>query len=52
MTTYPHMDRYYEQIAELIEFGGSTNEENIRWAFQNCLAAYCSEHPERSSAAL
>ena len=47
MTTYPHMDRYYEQIAELIEFGGSTNEENIRWAFQNCLAAYCSEHPER-----
>ena len=32
---------------ELIAFGGLANEENIRSAFQNCLAAYCAEHSER-----
>ena len=37
MPTYPHIDSYYEQLRELIEFGGATNEENIRPAFQNCL---------------
>ena len=47
MPTYPHIDSYYEQLRELVEFGGATNEENIRPAFQNCLVAYCGEHSER-----
>ena len=47
MPTYPHIDSYYEQLRELIELGGATNEENIRPAFQNCLVAYCGEHSER-----
>ena len=47
MPTYPHIDSYYEHLRELIEFGGATNEENIRPAFQNCLVAYCGEHSER-----
>ena len=44
MPTYPHIDSYYEQLRELIEFGGATNEENIRLAFLNCLSDYCKEH--------
>ena len=47
MPTYPHIDSYYEQLRELIEFGGATNEENIRLAFLNCLSDYCKEHSER-----
>ena len=47
MPTYPHIDSYYEQLLELIEFGGATNEENIRLAFLNCLSEYCKEHSER-----
>ena len=47
MPAYPHIDRYYGELSELIEFGGLANEENIRSAFQNCLAAYCAEHSER-----
>ena len=47
MPTYPHIERYREELAQLIEFGGSDNEENIRPAFQNCLAAYCADHRER-----
>ncbi len=47
MPTYQHIDSYYEQLRELIEFGGATNEENIRLAFLNCLSDYCKEHPER-----
>ena len=47
MPTYPHIDSYYEQLRELIEFGGATNEENIRLAFLNCLTEYCKEHSER-----
>ena len=47
MPTYPHIDSYYEQLHELIEFGGATNEENIRLAFLNCLSDYCKEHSER-----
>ena len=47
MPTYPHIDSYYEQLRELIEFGGATNEENIRLAFLNCLSEYCKEHSER-----
>ncbi len=47
MPTYDHIDRYHRELAELIEFGGADNEENIRPAFQNCLAAYCVDHSER-----
>ena len=47
MATYPHIDSYYEKLHELIEFGGATNEENIRLAFLNCLSDYCKEHSER-----
>ena len=47
MPAYSHIDRYYSELSELIEFGGLANEENIRSAFQNCLAAYCAEHSER-----
>ena len=47
MPAYPHIDRYYSELSELIEFGGLANEENIRSAFQNCLVAYCAEHSER-----
>ena len=47
MTTYDHIDRYHRELAELIEFGGVDNEENIRAAFQNCLAAFCADHSER-----
>ncbi len=47
MPDYPHIDRYYSDLAELIELGGSDNELNIRPAFQNCLAAYCAAHREK-----
>ena len=47
MTDYPDIDCYYGELSQLIEFGGLDNEENIRPAFQNCLAAYCSDHAER-----
>ena len=47
MPDYPHIERYREELAELIEFGGSDSELNIRPAFQNCLAAYCRDHRER-----
>ena len=47
MTTYPHIDRYHEDLRQLIEFGGSDNEQSIRRAFESCLTAYCREHKER-----
>ncbi len=47
MPDYPHISRYHRELAELIEFGGADNEENIRPAFLNCLAAYCADHSER-----
>ena len=47
MATYPHIERYREELQELIAFGGSDNELNIRPAFQNCLAAYCRDHREK-----
>ena len=47
MAAYPHIERYYSELSQLIEIGGLANEENIRSAFQNCLAAYCAEHTER-----
>ena len=47
MSTYEHIRRYHRELAELIEFGGVDNEENVRSAFQNCLAAYCADHSER-----
>ena len=47
MPSYPHIERYRAELAELIEFGGSDSELNIRPAFQGCLAAYCRDHRER-----
>ena len=47
MPDYPYLDRYRRELAELIEFGGADNEENIRPAFQNCLTSYCAERTER-----
>ena len=47
MPSYPHIEEYRAKLQELIEFGGSDNEENIRPAFQNCLDAYCRDHRER-----
>ena len=47
MPDYPHIERYYEDLRKLIEFGGSTNEQSIRPAFQHGLDAYCREHRER-----
>ena len=47
MPSYPHIEQYRAKLQELIEFGGSDNEENIRPAFQNCLDSYCRDHRER-----
>ena len=47
MPTYPHIQRYHQDLARLIEAGGSDSELNIRPAFQNCLAAYCAAHKEK-----
>ena len=47
MPSYPHIEEYRAKLQEMIEFGGSDNEENIRPAFQNCLDAHCHDHRER-----
>ena len=46
MPTYPRIERYYTELNDLIQFGGSDNESSIRAAFQNCLSEYCSKHRE------
>ena len=47
MPSYSHIDQYRARLRDLIDFGGSDNEENIRPAFQNCLDSYCRDHRER-----
>ena len=47
MPAYPNIEAYYEAIQQLIDYGGSDSESNIRPAFQNCLAAYCGDHKEK-----
>ena len=47
MPSYQHIEEYRTKLQDLIELGGSDNEENIRPAFQNCLDAYCRDHRER-----
>ena len=47
MPSYPHIEEYRARLQELIEYGGSDNEENIRPAFQNCLDSYCRDHREK-----
>ena len=47
MPSYPHIERYRAELAQLVDAGGSASELNIRPAFQNCLAAYCAGHRER-----
>ena len=46
MPTYPHIETYYKELEDIIQFGGSDNESSIRAAFQNCLSQYCSDHRE------
>ena len=46
MPSYPHIETYYAHKQRLIAYGGSDNEQSIRAAFQNCLAAYCRSHRE------
>ena len=46
MPDYPHIESYYEELRRLIEFGGSTNEQSTRRAFESCLTAYCLGHRE------
>ena len=46
MPTYPHIESYYTELNDLIQFGGSDNELSIRKAFQDCLSEYCSNHRE------
>ena len=47
MPAYTHIDRYHDELSQLIEFDGLDNEENIRLAFQNCLVAYCADRSEQ-----
>ena len=47
MPSYPHIEHYYTAKQELIDYGGSDSELNIRPAFQNCLAAYCGDHRDK-----
>ena len=47
MPTYTHIETYYSKLQELVQFGGSDNELNIRRAFENCLDAYCRDHKEK-----
>ena len=47
MPAYPHIEIYYSELSDLIEFGGSDNESSIRRAFENCLSQYCSDHRDR-----
>ena len=47
MPSYPHIETYYAKLQELVQFGGSNNELNIRRAFENCLDAYCHDHKEK-----
>ena len=47
MQRYPHIETYYSRLQELVQFGGSDNEQSIRPAFLNCLSAYCQDQRER-----
>ena len=47
MPSYPHIERYREYLQQLIDYGGSDSELNIRPAFQNCLDANCRDHSEK-----
>ena len=46
MPTYSHIESYYKELEDIIQFGGSDNEMSIRKAFQDCLSEYCSDHRE------
>ena len=46
MPTYPHIETYYKELEDIVQFGGSDNESSIRAAFQNCLSQYCANHRE------
>ncbi len=46
MPTFPHIETYYQELEDIIQFGSSDNESSIRAAFQTCLSQYCSDHLE------
>ena len=46
-SSFPHIERYYEDLSELQDYGGSDNEQSIRRAFENCLDSYCRSHREK-----
>lgn len=46
MPTYPHIERCYTELEDIIQFGGSDNESSIRKALQDCPSEYCSNHRE------
>ena len=47
MPSYPHIETYYARLDELIQYGGSDNEQSIRRAFENCLDSYCHDRRDR-----
>ena len=47
MPDYLHIDRYRQDLQEMIDYGGSDNESSIRNAFERCLDAYCRDHREK-----
>ena len=47
MPDYLHIDRYRQDLQEMIDYGGSDNESSIRNAFERCLDAYCHDHREK-----
>ena len=46
-SSFPHIERYYEDLQRLQDYGGSDNEQSIRRAFENCLDSYCRSHREK-----
>ena len=47
MSSYSHINRYYEEKQRFIDYGGSDNEQNIRRAFAICLDSYCRDHRDK-----
>ena len=47
MPSYPHIERYREDLQRFLDYGGSDNEQSIRRAFAVCLDSYCRDHREK-----
>ncbi|MEK7991650.1 MAG: type ISP restriction/modification enzyme, partial [Thiotrichaceae bacterium] len=46
------IQKYYQKLENLIQYGGSRNESSIRRAFENLLDDYCSKHQKELVAEL